>query len=85
MIQFVRQDPMAPRVSGQEENLPAADRAANQRVRWRAKRGIDFMLGRIAQLLHLIKTASPDNAYCWYARFHSTADLIGKIDNLESA
>ena len=62
MIQLVRQDPVAPAMPRQKINLPSADCAADQRVRGRAKRGIDFVLRRLAELLDLVQTASPDNA-----------------------
>src|SRR5437660_5174104 len=55
---------MAAPVPRQKINLPAAHFAANERVRWRPKRSIDLMLGRIAQLVHLIQTAAANDADC---------------------
>ena len=65
---------MAAPVARQKINLPAADLAADERVRWRPKRSIDYAFCRIAQLVHLIQTASANNTDCRNFFFHSCRD-----------
>ena len=54
----------------QEENLPPGNCSTNQHIRWRPKRRVDFMLGYIAQLHHLIKPTPPNDPDCWYVFIH---------------
>jgi hypothetical protein len=42
------------------------------------------LLGGVTQLLHLVQTASTDDADSWRIFFHLLSDLIEKTDPLES-
>src|SRR5690242_2858831 len=85
MIKFVGQDPMSAAVSRQKVNLAAIQRASDQNVRGRTKRGIDLVLGGVAQLLQLIEPAAADNTDSRCVRCHSYGDLIENDDSLGSA
>src|SRR5437667_10810156 len=51
-------------VSRQKINLPALQLSADQRIRGGSKWSVDLMLGRIAQLFHLIQAAPADDSDC---------------------
>src|SRR6266487_4951277 len=62
----------------QKINLPATHLAADQRVRWRSKRRVYFVFGRIAQLFHLIQTAPADDPDRWRLVVHLAPRLNPK-------
>jgi hypothetical protein len=51
-------------MSGQKVNLTPVQFSTDEQVGGPSKRCLDFVFGRIAQLLHLVETATADDADC---------------------
>src|SRR2546430_16693575 len=70
VVQFVRKNSVAPPMSRQKVDLPSVYGTADECIGWRAEWSVDFVLGRIAQLFHLIQTTPADYPNCRCAIFH---------------
>jgi hypothetical protein len=64
MVQFRRQQAMAPGMSREEINLTPVNRSGNKRVGRSTKRRIHEDFCWIFEIFNLVKTAASDNANC---------------------
>jgi nitrogen fixation protein len=70
VIQLVGQQAMSAPVPRQKIDLPSMHLPSDNRVGGVAKRGFDLLLRGLFDAVHLVKTASADNANGWCVSIH---------------